>query len=602
VSPISELDTSGTSIAASGSVRSLHAVAVLVSMLLPVRASAAPFAYVTSTDGNAVVVIDTATDTVGRVIPVGTLPYGSAVTPDGSRVYVTNEGSSSVSVIGTWVDEVVATIPVGQYPFGVAVHPDGNRVYVVNRGDTNFGGSISVIDVATNAVVGTIALGLEPRMVAFDPTGARAYATNRKSGTVSVIDTASSTVVATIPVGTTPYGIDVDASGARVYNANTGDGSVSVIDTRTLQVIATIPVGSEPRGVAVHPDGGSVWVANRGSGDVAVIDTAALQVVATTIVGPLPIGIAFTPDGARVYVTISGAKTKDGASSGAVYALDGATAEVIDEMTAGITPSTYGKFIGPAVPAVPTATRTPSVGGTSTATMVPTPSPTPTNDDPNATTTPSSTATATPPPEPTVTAQSTSTGPTLTPSTSSTPTIFGCSGQPLVGCRRPTKNLRTWVVIRKRVPATKNTLAWAWVRGEATELDAFGEPVARDAYAVCMYDESIGFAPLRFAAVTPVGDACDGKPCWKALRRGFRFADRHHLANGLQSIVLTAGADGAARVLVTAVGSLNPALPLGLPVRAQLQNARSECWEASFDAPSVKSDDATRFEARARVP
>jgi len=140
------------------------------------------------------------------------------------------------------------------------------------------------------------------------------------------------------------------------------------------------------------------------------------------------------------------------------------------------------------------------------------------------------------------------------------------------------------------------------MHGEATELDALGDPLARDAYAVCLYDESIGFAPLRYAAVTPVGGSCDGKPCWKALRAGFRFADRHHVANGLQSIILMAGGDGAARVLVRAVGSLNPVLPLGFPVRAQLQNTRGECWEASFDARDVTFDDATRFAARARLP
>jgi hypothetical protein len=107
---------------------------------------------------------------------------------------------------------------------------------------------------------------------------------------------------------------------------------------------------------------------------------------------------------------------------------------------------------------------------------------------------------------------------------------------------------------------------------------------------------------MRFAAVTPVVDACDGKPCWRAMRPGFRFLDHHHLANGLQSIVLTAGGAGAARVLVSEVGSLNPPLPLGLPVRAQLQNTLGECWEASFDARGVEADDATRFKARARIP
>jgi DNA-binding beta-propeller fold protein YncE len=45
-------------------------------------------------------VIDTATNTViGSPITVGTIPYGVAVTRDGSKVYVANEDDNTVSVI-----------------------------------------------------------------------------------------------------------------------------------------------------------------------------------------------------------------------------------------------------------------------------------------------------------------------------------------------------------------------------------------------------------------------------------------------------------------------------------------------------------------------
>jgi YVTN family beta-propeller protein len=41
-----------------------------------------------------------------------------------------NQGSSTVSVIDTTMDAVIATIPVGLVPDGVAVSPDGSRVYI----------------------------------------------------------------------------------------------------------------------------------------------------------------------------------------------------------------------------------------------------------------------------------------------------------------------------------------------------------------------------------------------------------------------------------------------------------------------------------------
>jgi len=80
-------------------------------------------------------VIDTATDTViGSPIPVGSVPIGVAVAPDGSKVYVANSYADTVSVIDTSKKQVTATVLVGPNPYGVAVAPDGSKVYVANSG------------------------------------------------------------------------------------------------------------------------------------------------------------------------------------------------------------------------------------------------------------------------------------------------------------------------------------------------------------------------------------------------------------------------------------------------------------------------------------
>jgi YVTN family beta-propeller protein len=71
-------------------------------------------------------VIDTLTNTmVGMPIPVGSDPTGIAITPDGSKVYVTNEADNTVSVIDTATNIVVAVLPVGNAPFafGVFIQP-----------------------------------------------------------------------------------------------------------------------------------------------------------------------------------------------------------------------------------------------------------------------------------------------------------------------------------------------------------------------------------------------------------------------------------------------------------------------------------------------
>ena len=74
---------------------------------------------------NSVSVINTATDTVTTTVPVGDVPFGVAVTPDGAFVYVANRNSNSVSVIDTADNTVIATVGVESDPsaFGRFIGP-----------------------------------------------------------------------------------------------------------------------------------------------------------------------------------------------------------------------------------------------------------------------------------------------------------------------------------------------------------------------------------------------------------------------------------------------------------------------------------------------
>ena len=148
-------------------------------------AEAAPFLYVANSGDSTVSVIDTATNTVVGLIPVGNFPLGVAITPDGTKVYVTNLNDNTVSVIHTATKTVVKTVLVGKEPYAVAVTPDGTKVYVANFLSNN----VSVIHRPGNTVVATIPVGNRPAGVAFTPDGTQAYVTTAPN-TVSVIDTA----------------------------------------------------------------------------------------------------------------------------------------------------------------------------------------------------------------------------------------------------------------------------------------------------------------------------------------------------------------------------------------------------------------------------
>jgi YVTN family beta-propeller protein len=236
----------------------------------------------------------------GDSLGIGGMPYGVAMSTDGTRAYVTDIQNNRVSVVDIATRAVVGSIAVGKSPWGIAVGRDG-RAYVVNSDD----GTLSVIDTTTNTVLGDLIVGNSPTSVAVNADGSRVYVTNSNDNTVSVINT--STYASTlVEVGNSPFGVAV--GGDKIYVANEYDDTVSVIDAATNTVIATIAVGDHPTGVAVG--GNRVVVTNAGSstvdddGTVTLIDTTTLGVVGDPIrIGDSPTNVVVNADGTRAYVT-----------------------------------------------------------------------------------------------------------------------------------------------------------------------------------------------------------------------------------------------------------------------------------------------------------
>ena len=230
---------------------------------------------------------------VVATITVGLGPLGIAITPDNREVYISNFGQdprlvpggvagNTVSVIETSSNKVISTIPVGKLPAGVAVTPDGKQAFVTCRGENQ----VWVIDTATHTVIRKIDVQNDPANLSFTPDGRRAYVTNFGSQSVSVINTATMTVLpvpggVAIPVGMVPIGVTISPDGARAYVVNAFSNSVSIINTRTDSVITTVAVGMGPRAIAVTPDGSRAYVTSFMSNAITVLDTASYTVADT---------------------------------------------------------------------------------------------------------------------------------------------------------------------------------------------------------------------------------------------------------------------------------------------------------------------------------
>jgi YVTN family beta-propeller protein len=232
-------------------------------------------------------------------------PSGLSVSPNGSRLYVALNMTNEVAVIDTATRSVLQRIPVGTYPYTTVVSADGSKVYATNwggkipgPGDVTDGmfpvvvdprtgipmtGTVSVIDAASNAVVKTLNVGLHPTGLALSPGGDRVYVTNANSDTVSEINTATDIVVKTLHVGGTegrepllgasPNAVAVTPNGRSLFVANASQNAIAVVDVDGHSgngVRGLIPTGWYPTAVALDATGDRLFIASGyGFGSIA---------------------------------------------------------------------------------------------------------------------------------------------------------------------------------------------------------------------------------------------------------------------------------------------------------------------------------------------
>ena len=71
-------------------------------------------------------------------VPIGKMPFGVAVSPDGKRVFVVNTGSRKVSILPTDLRELEAiTFKVDKGPTDIKIGSDSHTAYIVNEGSNS---------------------------------------------------------------------------------------------------------------------------------------------------------------------------------------------------------------------------------------------------------------------------------------------------------------------------------------------------------------------------------------------------------------------------------------------------------------------------------
>lgn len=170
-----------------------------------------------------------------------------AIQPGTDKLYYPTREDNRVLVIDTKTDAITKIIAVPGGPVGVGFAPNGD-VWIHNDGD----GAVEVIDGRKDSVVAVLKnLGQGAGRMAVSPDGKWAASTHGTSQDVALINATTREVAATIKIGRGPAFPLFSPDGSKLYVMNVGEGDVAVIDTKTLAVTARHKVGVNPFGGAV---------------------------------------------------------------------------------------------------------------------------------------------------------------------------------------------------------------------------------------------------------------------------------------------------------------------------------------------------------------
>jgi YVTN family beta-propeller protein len=201
-----------------------------------------------------IVVIDTATNTVLKKIDV-VLKGGHflAMQPRTGKLYYPMREDHRVLVLDTATDTIVKIIPIEGGPVGVGFAPNG-EVWIHNDHD----GAVHIIDSRTDTVVHTMKnLGTGAGRMAVSADGRFAASTHGGTEDVALIDARARTVLARIPLGKGPAFPIFSPDGGKLYVMSYGTGDLAVIDTATRRVVARHKAGVTPFGGSLRMTGGA---------------------------------------------------------------------------------------------------------------------------------------------------------------------------------------------------------------------------------------------------------------------------------------------------------------------------------------------------------
>ena len=319
--------------------------------------------YVTNSAGDAIDVIDPATNKVVQQIKDIEGAHGINFAKDGSKVFVSNESTSTLDVFDRESGALIKKIKLSDHPNNIAVTPNGDRVVVAIARGT---GALDIIDIATLRLKKTIPTHGRLHNVYVTPDGKYAVMGSIPNRMLTVVDLATEEIAweLKMDLGVRPMTIETndDGSTKRIFVQLSEMNGFSVVDFATRREVVKIKLPDSPtefetdderasapsHGIGVSPDRKTLWVTSIPNNAVYVYALADLSLTGHVdlpkldLPGHRPLSavanwVTFTPDGKQVYIS--------NASLRSVTAIDTQAMKVVATIPVGEVPKRINTMV-----------------------------------------------------------------------------------------------------------------------------------------------------------------------------------------------------------------------------------------------------------------
>jgi DNA-binding beta-propeller fold protein YncE/predicted nucleic acid-binding Zn-ribbon protein len=256
-----------------------------------------------NTEENVETTIDTSTNSI--------IPNWGVLSIDKSILYVTNSNGNQILAIDTTSNSIIQTKNIGCTSNGIAVSPDGNYVYIVGTNST-----LMKMESDTYDIVDTLAISDASNNIAINPAGTKAYIGASNGSTinlVSVVDLTAdwSTYTPTtinFPANYFSNNIRMTPDGSKLFVMLFFESSLGVINCSTDSIVQTIGVpGGGPLNVVFTSDSATGYVAMNSANTVVKFDVATGDISTDpTITVNNPWGLRVSDDDAYLFAAAHG--------------------------------------------------------------------------------------------------------------------------------------------------------------------------------------------------------------------------------------------------------------------------------------------------------